>query len=62
MIILSDTGSRQTAVIAGSVGGTLTVVVIVLITVFLVYRRYTCICGTYFDIIKFDYPQFYHFF
>lgn len=48
----------QPAVIAGGVGGTLTVVVIVLITVFLVYRRYICKSGTYFDIINFDNSQF----
>lgn len=41
MFIKSITGSRrQTAVIAGGVGGTLTAVVIVVV-VFLVYRRYT---------------------
>lgn len=41
MFIKSITGSRrQTAIIAGGVGGTLTAVVIVVV-VFLVYRRYT---------------------
>lgn len=42
MFIKSITGSRrQTAIIAGGVGGTLTAVVIVHNTVFLVYRRHT---------------------
>ena len=34
----------QTAVVAGGVGGTLALVILILIIVFLVHRRYTFVC------------------
>lgn len=40
----TETASSLTGVVAGSVGGALVLVTIILILVFLVYRRYTCFC------------------
>nr|XP_022320738.1 uncharacterized protein LOC111122977 isoform X3 [Crassostrea virginica] len=39
----------QTAVVAGSVGGTLALGILMFITVFLLHRRYTCICTIGFE-------------
>ncbi|XP_078323845.1 neural cell adhesion molecule 1-like isoform X3 [Crassostrea virginica] len=39
----------QTAVVAGGVGGTLALVILIIIIVFLVHRRYTCICSIGFE-------------
>nr|XP_022323489.1 hemicentin-1-like isoform X2 [Crassostrea virginica] len=40
----------QTAVVAGGVGGTLALVILISIIVFLVHRRYTCTCTISFEI------------
>ncbi|XP_052691739.1 basement membrane-specific heparan sulfate proteoglycan core protein-like isoform X3 [Crassostrea angulata] len=42
-VIKQKTASSLTAVVAGSVGGSLVLVTIILIVVFFVHRRYTCI-------------------
>ena len=50
----------QTAVVAGGVGGTLALVILILIIVFLVHRRYTCICsiGKVFYVMPYDIVPF----
>ena len=50
----------QTAVVAGGVGGTLALVILILIIVFLVRRRYTCICyiGKVFYFMSYDIVPF----
>ncbi|XP_078323049.1 uncharacterized protein LOC144622284 [Crassostrea virginica] len=45
----SDKTNDQTAVVAGVVGGTLALVILILIMVFLVHRRYTFVCTINFE-------------
>ncbi|XP_078323846.1 neural cell adhesion molecule 1-like isoform X4 [Crassostrea virginica] len=47
----------QTAVVAGGVGGTLALVILIIIIVFLVHRRYTCICSIGFEKRNRDNPD-----
>nr|XP_022320733.1 hemicentin-1-like [Crassostrea virginica] len=45
----SDKTNDQTAVVAGGVGGTLALVILILIIVFLVHRRYSFVCTINFE-------------